>query len=177
MFIIHIYLHFLNFLYFLNILHTLSNCIKNTLQYFDAFKFFKSNISTYLILLLLKVLLSINGLIYTVFDVVQPPLFNLPCKFDKILVVGNFIEQIFILKILVLEITSKKIFLIFHFIRYDIAIIKQSSRYFFKKFLSSACFVIFNEVRQRNIFSVFFLYTWSSKVNSIFIISGPTFAQ
>ena len=36
-----------------------------------------------------------------------------PCKFDKILVVDNFIEQNFILKILVLEITSRNIFLIF----------------------------------------------------------------
>ena len=46
------------------------------------------------------------------------------CKFDKILVVVNLIEQNFILKILVLEIISRKIFSIFIFIRYDTTIIQ-----------------------------------------------------
>ena len=55
----------------------------------------------------------------TVFDLSSPL-----CKFGKILVVGNFNEQNFILKILVLEINSKKIFLIFLFIRNDTKIIQ-----------------------------------------------------
>ena len=54
-----------------------------------------------------------------------------PFKFSKILVVGNFMKQIFIYKILVLEITSIKIFLIFLFIRYNTTIIKQLSNCFF----------------------------------------------
>ena len=66
--------------------------------------------------------------VYTVFDAVQSP-----CKFDKFLVVGYFIDQNFVLKILVLEITSRKNFLILLFIRYDTAIIKQLSSYFFWK--------------------------------------------
>ena len=67
------------------------------------------------------------------------PLCLLPCKFYKILVVGNFIEQNFIFKILVFEINSRKIFLIFLFISYDTAIIKQSSSFFLKNY-SLVCF-------------------------------------
>ena len=108
---------------------------------------------------------------------VPSPLSSPQCKFDKILVVGKIIEQNFILKILVLEITSKKIFLIFLFIRYDTAIIKQTSSYiFWKKFFISLLLQALNEVNQSNIFLVFlvflvfFLYIWSFKVNRIFII-------
>ena len=102
-----------------------------------------------------------------VFDVVQSP-----CKFGKILVVGNFIEQNFILKILVLEIPSKKISLIFLFTRYETAIIIQLSSYFLKMFLISFILKALNEVSQSNII---FLCIWSFKVNSIFIISGSFF--
>ena len=91
-----------------------------------------------------------------------------PCKFCKILVVGNFFEQNFILEILVLEITSRKVF--YFFIWYDTAVIKQSSSYFSKNFPHLFAFASPNEVSQRNIFFVFFFYIWSSKVNSIFII-------
>ena len=71
--------------------------------------------------------------LYTVFEVVQFPLCLVPCRFDEILVVGYFIKQNFILNF-VLEITSRKILLIFLFIRYDTAIIEQSSSYFKKNF-------------------------------------------
>ena len=60
----------------------------------------------------------------SVFDAVHSPLCLVPCKFDKILLVDKFIEQNFILKILVLETTSRKIFLNFLFIINDTAIIK-----------------------------------------------------
>ena len=84
----------------------------------------------------------LSSLSITVFDVVQsPPLSSPPpCKFGKKLVVDYFVEKKFILKILELEITSKKIFLIFLFIMYDTAIIKKSSSYFFGKFSLSVCF-------------------------------------
>ena len=47
---------------------------------------------------------------YTVLDVYNPSICLVPCKFDKILVVGYFTEQNFILNILVLEITSRIFF-------------------------------------------------------------------
>ena len=75
----------------------------------------------------------------TVFDVVKSPFLLSPCKFDKILVVDNIIEKN-LYKIFVLEIISKKIFLIFLFIRYYTAIIKQSSSYFYGKFILIICF-------------------------------------
>ena len=81
------------------------------------------------------------------------------------------------MKIIVLEITSRDIFLIFLFIRYDTAIIKQSSSYFFgKKFLISLLLQALNEVSQNNFFLVF-LYIRSSKVNSILIISGFSYCS
>ena len=97
----------------------------------------------------------------TVFDEVQSP-----CKFGKISVVGNFIEQNFILKIFALKINSRKIFLIFLFIRYDTAIIQLL---LWKIFLMSLLLQDINEVRKSNIF-LFFLYIWSFRVNSIFNI-------
>ena len=77
---------------------------------------------------------------YTVFDIIQSRVCLISLKFDKLFVVGNFIEQNLILKILVLKSISRKIFLIFLFIWYDTAIIKQSSSYFFGKFYWSVCF-------------------------------------
>ena len=68
-----------------------------------------------------------------------PPLCLVPCKFGKILVVGKMIEQNFILKIFVLEITSRKIFFSFFSLGTS-AIIKQSSIHFFGKISSSVCF-------------------------------------
>ena len=113
----------------------------------------------------------------TVFDVIQsPPLCLVLCKFDKILVVGNFIEQNFILKILVLEITSRKIFLIFLSIRYDTAIIIQST-IFWKFFLISLLSQALNVVSLNNIFLVFFLYIQSLKVNSNLIIIRNCFCS
>ena len=80
----------------------------------------------------------VSTTVFTVFNVVQspPPLSSPPVSFYKISVVGNFIEKKFILKILVLEIISKKIFLIFLFIRYDTTIIQL----LFEKFSLSVCF-------------------------------------
>ena len=95
-----------------------------------------------------------------------------PCNFGKILVVGYFIEQNFILKILVLEIILRKISLIFLFIRYDTTIIQLL---FWKNFLISLLLQALNEIIQSNIFLVFFFYTRSFKVNSIYIISGSDF--
>ena len=43
---------------------------------------------------------------YIPYSTLSSPLCLAPCKFDKILVVGKIIEQNFIMKILVLEITS-----------------------------------------------------------------------
>ena len=83
----------------------------------------------------------------------------------------------FYIKILVLEITSRKIFLIFHFIKYDIAIIKQTFNNILKNLHHQLAFEILNEVSQSNIFHVFFLQIWSFKVNSILIISGPAFCS
>ena len=104
------------------------------------------------------------------------PLSSTPVSMVKKMVVGKFIKQNFILKILVLEITSKKILLIFLFIRYDTAIIKQSSSYFLgKNFLISLILQALNEVSQSNIFLVFFLYIWLFKVNSILIIIGISY--
>ena len=59
----------------------------------------------------------------TVFNFFQFLLCLIPCKFSKILVVGKFFKK-FILKILGLKINSRKIFLIFLFIRYDTTIIQ-----------------------------------------------------
>ena len=53
--------------------------------------------------------------------------------------------------------------------------IPQSSRYFLKIFLINLLLQALNEVSLSNIFLVFFCYIWSSKVNSIFIISGSAF--
>ena len=81
---------------------------------------------------------------------------------------GNFIENISILNYF------KKEFLIFLFIRYDTAIIQL----LFEKFPHQLAFVNFNEVSQSNIFLVFFfLYIWSSKVNSIFIFLWSAFCS
>ena len=104
----------------------------------------------------------------TVFDVVQsPPLSSPPCKFGKILVVDNFVEKI-ILKILELEITSKKIFIYFsfHYVRYCNHLVT----FLGKNYHQFAFFQALNEVSQSNIFLVFFCYIWSSRFNRIFII-------
>ena len=58
----------------------------------------------------------------------------------------------------------------FLFIKSDTAIIKQSSNTFLWKCSHQLDFVILNEVSFSNIFLVLFLYTWSSKINSIFIV-------
>ena len=82
------------------------------------------------------------------------------------------------MKILVLEITSKKIFLIFFLLGTIPQSSKQLSNYFFGKFSSLVFFCkLSNEVSQSNIFIVFFLYILSSKVNNIFIILGLAFCS
>ena len=102
-----------------------------------------------------------------VFEVIQSPLSSPPVSLAKSWSLAISLNKIFILKILVLEITSRMIFLIFLFIRYDTAIIQLL---FWKNFLISLLLQAPNEVSQSNIFLVFFFYIWSSKVNSIFII-------
>ena len=91
------------------------------------------------------------------------------------MVVGKIIEQNFILKILGLKITSKKILLIFLFIRFDTVMIKQSSNYILKSFPHQLAFEIFNEISQSNIFLFNLLFFRAYKVNSIFIISRSAF--
>ena len=103
---------------------------------------------------------------YSTFPIL--PLY-VPYKFSKILVINNFIQQNFILKNLVLEITSRKIFLIFLFIRYDTTIIQLL---FWSKKPHQFAFVILNEVRLNNI--ILFLCIRSANFNIIFIILGLT---
>ena len=122
----------------------------------------------YLLLKYLKV--KHNILPYSTLS--SPPLSISPCKFGKLLIVRNFIEQNFKLKALILEITSRKIFLIILFMWYHITIIQLL---FLKILLISLLLQALNEVYNSYIFLVFFLYTWSSKVNSIFITSGQAF--
>ena len=57
---------------------------------------------------------------------------------------------------------------------YNTAIIKLL---LWKNFLVSLLLQALNEVSQSNIFLVYFLYTWSSKVNYIFIISELAFCS
>ena len=105
------------------------------------------------------------------------PLCLVLCKFGKILVVGEIIGQNFINKIIVLEITSNQIFLIFLFIRYDTVMIKQSSSDFLRKNSLQFTFVIFNEVNLNNFFSSSSSCIWSFKANSIFIIIKISFCS
>ena len=102
----------------------------------------------------------------TVFDVVQSPFVSSPVNFAKSWSLEKSLNKVLYWKYLVLEITSKKICLIF----FLLGTIPQSSSYFFlKNFLIILLLQSLNEVSQSNIFFVFF-YIWSFKVNSIFII-------
>ena len=99
---------------------------------------------------------------------VPPPLSSPPpCNFGKILVVDNFVEKKIILKILELEITSKKIFLIFLFTMYDTAIILLL---FWKKFLISLLFIKLSMKLARAISFSSSFFIWLFKINRIYII-------
>ena len=61
-----------------------------------------------------------------------PPLFSPPVSLEKSWLLATSFSKISIENFSI-KISSKKIFLIFLFIRYDTAIIKQSFSYFFSK--------------------------------------------
>ena len=104
----------------------------------------------------------------TVFDVFQSPV-----SLTKSWSLATSLNK-YLIKNLVLEITSRKIFLIFLFIKYRY---RNHPVNFLKILFISLLLQAINEVSQDNIFLVFFLYIWSSKVNSIFTVSGLAFCS
>ena len=99
----------------------------------------------------------------------SPPLSSPPISLTKSWSLATSLKKIYIENFIIRN-YFKKDFLNF----FSLGTISQSSNNhpvtFIEKFTHQFVFQALNEVSQSNIFLVFFIYFWSSKVNSIFII-------